>query len=144
MLKTYCLVDLPQKHKNWINYFLQTCQVCFCFNKQTSAWERRGVPLFKMYFCVVAKIILNNKQTERTGTDEWSDPRLPCARSTNCLFREQTVRDLFFKPYVFLDYFSLDFSTFVDFDIDCNRFSAADTHWDWKHFRSPTSPRPWM
>jgi hypothetical protein len=40
---------------------------CQINNKPFQAWERRGVPLFKMYFCVVAKNILNNNKPNATG-----------------------------------------------------------------------------
>ena len=70
----------PKNTKTFFNKRLfKTCLVCIMNEQQTfsRAWERRGVPLFKMYFCVVAKNILNNKQTERHWVWPMIRPRFP-------------------------------------------------------------------
>jgi hypothetical protein len=61
----------PKNTKTFFNKRLFKERVRFVLlNKTTNhfqAWERRGVPLFKMYFCVVAKNILNNNKPNATG-----------------------------------------------------------------------------
>jgi hypothetical protein len=54
-------------------------------------------------------------------------PRFPMRQvPPTASFESKPLGFWLFKALCFLDYFSLDFSTFVEFDIDCDRFTAAD------------------